>query len=415
MNWLIVAVAAQFINGSSAVIDKLLLKKSYPNPIGYTFWLGVLGLFSIILIPFGFHILPAAQLVIALVTGAFFICAMLFYFLALYRGEASNAVVLIGALSPIFTLIFSSQLLGIKLNAYQFIGFLILILGGFILFSIEQKGARLKILAFAIASAFFYGLSNTLTKKVFLDANFATGFVWIKIGGILLVLSFLLVPALRRKILPAGRHGLNSETKDEFQNKWAYFLNRGYAGLGSVLIYYAILLGIPPLVDATYNLKYLFIFFGGWFILRERFKGWVLVGKITAVLIIALGVIWLAAGDYLHTTAPDPERPIAWGITFSQKFSRELGLNWKENYEAILNDLNAKHLRLIAYWDLIEPEDGKFDFADLDYQIRRAEENGAEIILVIGQKVPRWPECHYPEWIKQQVTRNKIYWNILKP
>ena len=32
--WLLVAIAAQFANGSSAVIDKLLLRKSYPNPVG---------------------------------------------------------------------------------------------------------------------------------------------------------------------------------------------------------------------------------------------------------------------------------------------------------------------------------------------------------------------------------------------
>lgn len=400
MSWLLVVIAAQFINGSSAIIDKLLLKKSYPNPIGYTFWLGILGLFSVIFIPFGFQLLPPAELLLALLTGGIFVVAMLFYFLALFRGEASNAVILIGALSPIFTLTFSSLILDTKLSGGQIAGFAILIIGGIILFFVEQKGLRFKIAAFALASAFCFGLSNTLTKRVFEFSNFATGFVWIKAGGILLVLAFLLLPALRRKII-------YSKAKDEFRNKWLYLLNRGYAGSGSVLIYYAILLGIPPLVDATYNLKYFFIFLGGWLILKERFRGWVLAGKIAAVTIIVFGILWLAVDEYLKTTAPSETRPISWGVTFSQKFAEQLSLDWKENYEAILNDLEAKNLRLIAYWDFIEPMDDDFNFSDLDYQMKRADETGADTILIIGQKVPRWPECHIPNWVKQQAIRDK--------
>ena len=59
-----------------------------------------------------------------------------------------------------------------------------------------------------------------------------------------------------------------------------------------------------------------------------------------------------------------------------------------------------RHLRLVAYWDLVEPKQGVFDFSGLDYQMRRAEEVGADVILVIGKKVPRWPECHVPSWVK---------------
>src|SRR3989344_3437033 len=109
--WLLVAIAAQFVNGSSAVIDKLVLRKSYPNPVGYTFWLGVLGIFSLVFLPFGFRMLNFSEAGVALLAGSFFILAMLFYFYALFYGEASNSVILIGAISPIFTYIFSSLFL----------------------------------------------------------------------------------------------------------------------------------------------------------------------------------------------------------------------------------------------------------------------------------------------------------------
>jgi len=55
-------------------------------------------------------------------------------------------------------------------------------------------------------------------------------------------------------------------------------------------------------------------------------------------------------------------------------------------------------LRLVAYWQKIEPEQGKYSFEDLDWQIKEAEKRDIEVILVIGRKVSRWPECHIPEW-----------------
>jgi len=90
-----------------------------------------------------------------------------------------------------------------------------------------------------------------------------------------------------------------------------------------------------------------------------------------------------------------------WGLTFSQYYAeKELGLDFKKVYQDLLNEFKVKNLRLIAYWDYLEPEKGKFNFEDLDWQIKEAEKHDKEIILVIGLRVPRWPECHYPSWAK---------------
>ena len=90
-----------------------------------------------------------------------------------------------------------------------------------------------------------------------------------------------------------------------------------------------------------------------------------------------------------------------WGITFSQFYTEEkLGLDWKIVYEALLNEFDVQKLRLIAYWQYLEPTRGNFDFKDLDWQIEEAEKRNKEIILVIGYRVPRWPECHIPDWAK---------------
>jgi hypothetical protein len=61
--------------------------------------------------------------------------------------------------------------------------------------------------------------------------------------------------------------------------------------------------------------------------------------------------------------------------------------------------LKAKNLKIITHWDLMEPRENEFHFEDLDWQTREAEKRNAKIILVIGIKTGRWPECHTPKWL----------------
>lgn len=97
---------------------------------------------------------------------------------------------------------------------------------------------------------------------------------------------------------------------------------------------------------------------------------------------------------------PPEAKKITWGVNFSQKHTQNLGLDWKETYLAVLDDLKVRNLKIATYWDLIEKEKGKYDFKDLDWQIKEAEKKGAKLLLVIGMKVPRWPECHIPGWAR---------------
>ena len=104
------------------------------------------------------------------------------------------------------------------------------------------------------------------------------------------------------------------------------------------------------------------------------------------------------AVSYL-TQAKKPDT-ITYGMSFNTMYAKELGLDWKETYDAILNDLGVRHFRLAAHWPMIEPDEGNYNFSELDYQIKRAEEMNAEVILAVGRRLPRWPECHVPEWAK---------------
>ncbi len=112
---------------------------------------------------------------------------------------------------------------------------------------------------------------------------------------------------------------------------------------------------------------------------------------ILALLAVGLFALWLLAQK------PVPEQ-IIYGMSFNTPYARELGLDWRETYDAILDDLQVRHLRLAAHWPMVEPVPNVYNFEELDYQVRRAEEVGATIIMSVGRRLPRWPECHVPSW-----------------
>ncbi len=101
-----------------------------------------------------------------------------------------------------------------------------------------------------------------------------------------------------------------------------------------------------------------------------------------------------------------PEK-IQYGMSFSVMYAEELGLNWKETYNALLDELGVRHLRLVAYWPMIEPINNVYNFKELDYQIQKAEEVNADVVLAVGRRLPRWPECHIPSWVKEKTEVEK--------
>lgn len=90
---------------------------------------------------------------------------------------------------------------------------------------------------------------------------------------------------------------------------------------------------------------------------------------------------------------------VSYGLTFQPSHATSFGLDWKESYLSILNELEPEYLRLSAMWNLIEAEEGQFSFADLDWMMDEAAAHGSQVTLVVGQKAPRWPECHIPNWV----------------
>ena len=129
---------------------------------------------------------------------------------------------------------------------------------------------------------------------------------------------------------------------------------------------------------------------------------------------IVLGILGLAILLLIYFNIPvkKENENAQLGITFSHRYASDIGLNWKQTYLAILDDLGIKKIRIPVYWDLAEKSEGQYDFTDVDWQLNEARKRNAEIILVVGQKVPRWPECAIPEWYKNDDQKRKE--NLLK-
>jgi GH35 family endo-1,4-beta-xylanase len=116
-----------------------------------------------------------------------------------------------------------------------------------------------------------------------------------------------------------------------------------------------------------------------------------------AVLVLVLLAV-VVVFCYFFVGKPKQATNITWGVDFSQAQATSLGLDWKQTYSAILEDLGVKNIKLHTQWDMVETQEGNYDFSDIDWQLQQAQTNNAKVIYVVGVKTGRWPECHIPDW-----------------
>ena len=395
MNWLFIALLGQLFLGISFVFDKIIIRQKTFNAPIYAFWSQILGGLSFFaLAPFGFSLLGSESLFFALASGAIFAYGTFFLFKALELSEASLVQPVSVAFAQIFTFLASIFLLEKYLGLWETATFALLFMGGLFFLNLENKAVRPKLFLFLILSSCFFGLSNVLSKLVFLDAGFVSGFLWMRIGGVLAVLPFLFFRSFKNSFRENLRKAGN-------EKKLMYAGNRALAALGFILIQYAISLSHPALVDATGSFKFVVTFIVACVLIKESLSGKYLFSKIIGTIIVTTGLILLSMVSYaVSLPAPDSNRDIIWGLTFSQKAARDMGAEPMQILEEILKDLRPKKIRLVAYWDEIEKGKEMTDFSYLDKELALAEKYEADVILAVGLRVPRWPECHIPAWAR---------------
>lgn len=128
------------------------------------------------------------------------------------------------------------------------------------------------------------------------------------------------------------------------------------------------------------------------------------MSRFVKVVLILLGIVILA-NAILDKRFYIKEA--VYGVTFSPRYARYLNLDWKKTYISILDDLKVKNLRIPTYWDILESQSGKYDFTETDFMLNEASKRGARVILVVGARQPRWPECHIPDWARKLSLANR--------
>lgn len=299
MLWLLITILAYFFLAISFFGDKFLLTGDIPNPKVYSFYVGILSIFVIIFIPFGFFLPPPSQIFLSFFTGMIFIIGLYLYYSLVREFEVSRIVPAIGGAIPILTFffmyIFSRGETTFSLKE-AFI-FILLIFGSVLMVIDKSKNIFGKSLIFSLGAAFYFALYFVLAKFVYNSLTFINGFIWIRFGSFLAALLFLFFKEVRSKIFIKPQ-GLKLKTTGIFIG------NQIVGSSGAVLQNWAI--ALAPLVYVAFinslqGIQYVFLLiFTMLFsfklpkILKEEISKGIILQKIIAILLIGGGLVLLA-------------------------------------------------------------------------------------------------------------------------
>ena len=297
MLWILVITLAYLCFALSSLGDRIILS-GHSRPNSYTFFVGILSAAVILLIPFIGISVPQGILWLWIILAALFnILGIYTMFSALNVFDVSKIIPTIGALQPIFVVIFSFLILGEDaMGSRQILAFVILLLGS-VLISIEKNyRVTRRSLKLSFFAALFFSLEMIFAKIVYLDLAFWDGFIWMKIFGLVFVMSFLFNKTFRRDIFKVDQ-------KLDKKNSIIFFLGQGFGGLANILQGWAISL-VPlaylGIMNAMKGLQYVFLFIFVLIIsatfpklLNEKTSKTIIIQRITAIILIIIGLLVL--------------------------------------------------------------------------------------------------------------------------
>lgn len=300
MFWLIFAILSYFFWALVSTIDKYLLMGRIPDAKVYSFYVGVLGISALFLIPFvGFSIPEPSQVALSLLSGALYILAAFSFYNALRLFEVSRVVPAIGGLLPLFTfgLIYFFSQGKETFTPLEFLAFILLISGSVLVVFEREKFVTLKGFQSAALAAFLFSFSFILAKYVYSAQPFWSSFIWMRVGGFLAAICFIFTKEVKEELFKA---------KAIFQKKTAVlFLASQALGAGAfILLNWAIFLAplvYLTIINALAGVEYVFLFIFTAIlslkfpqILKEKISGKIIFQKIIAILLISGGLTLLA-------------------------------------------------------------------------------------------------------------------------
>ncbi|MBU1032225.1 hypothetical protein KKE03_04895 [Patescibacteria group bacterium] len=288
------AITAYFFNALAVLASKFLLKKVVPDPLVYTFYISLLSLAVILALPFT-KIPTLEVLMLASMSTVLWTLGAYFMYKALKLGQVSRVIPIIGTLIPLILLL---QAAGTNaISGTQALAVLVLILGMVFLTLTDWRGNLNKWeIIFEILSAIFFAVSYIILRQAYLKLDFFSVLVWSRPVLVPFCLAFLLIPALRSKII------FREKLKINFLSFGGIlFLGGQTSGvISELLILFSISLANPALVNSLQGTQYIFLFafallLGKKFpaIFEEKYTFLAIITKICGIAAIGLGLYLL--------------------------------------------------------------------------------------------------------------------------
>ncbi len=308
--FIIIAIVSYFILAIVNIGDKFILGNVIPNSRAYTFFVGVFGALLFVIAPWYLEWPGINLLFVNILVGAMFPIALTLMYKSLKVGDTSRIITLIGGLIPFFTITFSVLFFNENFTNLKWLGLSFSLLGTIIISRIPNKKTmwhkfaiwfggtsddKKKGIFEAVLASFFYSVFFIGTKYVYSNQPFLSGFIWVRLGTLLLVLSFLF-----NRI---DRKGIFISLKNLFKNKGKYifFGAQGLAAVGFLLQNYAISLGSVAVVNALQGVQYAFLLIIGAAVtmlypkgVKEDVSKSVIIEKVVAIILIGIGLFFIA-------------------------------------------------------------------------------------------------------------------------
>lgn len=300
MNFLPISILAYSFNAGAILVDKILIRTALPKPLAYTFYVNILQLLALLLIPFGFNLTLDRSTYLAIGAGLVGVLAFYTYFSSLKHNEASVVGPLVGMFNPLFALALGGMFLGQVLTPLQYVAFFILIIGALFLTlnHWHKKVSFGKKFLWMAAAGFFFGLSYVFLREAFLGTTFLNAFIISRAAAGIFALSFLIHPLIRREVISfeKSEHGITSH-----KTLALMIFGQTMGAISVTLITFGISLASPALVNSLFGVQYLIILLVSLILakkhphlLEEHLSKTVIGQKIIGAVVISLGLYLLA-------------------------------------------------------------------------------------------------------------------------
>jgi uncharacterized membrane protein len=297
MNWFLIALIAPILWSITNHIDKHLLSKYIRgNAVGaLMIFSSLIGLF---LLPFILIIQPnvlnisSFNAFLIIINGIIYILAILPYFYALEKDEASIVIPLFQVI-PVFGYFLALIFLGESLTLQQILASLLVVLGAIII-STETNNLKFKFQVFwlMILSSFLIALNGLIFKIVGIQEDFWTTSFWEYVGFVLILVIFILFfKSYRNQFLSMFK-------KNPISTLSLNGLNEIFNIVAKMIVNFATLLAPLALVWTVNNLQPFFVLLIGILLTKffpnfnqEKIDKKTIIQKIFAIILMFTGVL----------------------------------------------------------------------------------------------------------------------------